>query len=203
MKKALLLVALVGCSKKDGDSDHLKDYKPDEMKAALQGAWVGPDTANLVNKAAYEIKGDDVTKTNAKGETETFKLKLEMPCQFGFAKPDGSTYRMGALVKDGQILWGGGDYGYRKGDYAVMCAGLEAHTVEKGTCYVKSMSGRWKEDAKCGFKQKDGKEVFYWDWAGKEDSAEMDGDMLKVNKAEQATKVADIAAAKAALAEQK
>jgi hypothetical protein len=31
----------------------------------------------------------------------------------------------------------------------------------------------------------------------------MDGDMLKVNKDEQATKVADIAAAKAALAEQK
>ena len=199
MKKALLLVALVGCSKK-GDSDHLQGFKPDEMKAALQGAWVGPDTSNLINKAAYEIKGTEVKKTNAKGEEETFKLEIEVPCQIGLAKPDGSTYHMGAMMKDGQIMWGGSDYGYRKGEYAVMCAGLTTHTVEKGKCYEKGMSGRWKEDDKCGFKQKDGKEVFYWDWAGKEDTAEMDGDMLKINKDEVATKVADYAAAKAALA---
>lgn len=202
MKRMLLLVVVVGgCSKKSGDSDHFGGWKPEATKTALQGAWVGPDTANLVNKAAYEIKGDEVKKSNAKGEEETFKLVFEVPCQFGLAKPDGSTYHMGAMMKSGQLVWGGGDYGYRQGDHAVMCAGLTTWTVEKGKCWEKGMSGRWKEEAgKCGFKQKDGKEVFFWTWAGKEDTHEMDGDVLQYSKDELATKVADYAAAKAALA---
>lgn len=199
MKKLLWIMVLVGCGKKGGDSDHFPGWKPADAKAALQGAWVGPDTENLINRAAYEITGDTVKVTNSKGE-KTYKLEMDVPCQFGLKQPDGTTYHMGMVMKDGKLTWGGGDMGYRNGDHAVMCAGLTTWTVEKGVCFEKSLSGRWKEEkGKCGFKKEGDKEVFFWTWVDKESSRAMAGDLLEISKDEEAQKVADYAAAKAAL----
>lgn len=194
-----VLVGAVGCSKKGaGADDHFGDWKADEVKAKLQGAWVGPSTHNLVSQAAYEITGDDV-KMFANGKDETYKLKIDNPCQLGLLGADGTTSYIGYVVRDGKLIWGGGDTGTRKGTNAVMCAGISLYALDGDKCSEKSMSGRW-EEAKCGFRKDGGNEVFAWTWMKDEKkSRPMDGDFLLPDKDETATKAADFAAAKAAL----
>jgi hypothetical protein len=194
------VVGAVGCSKKgSGSDDRFGDWKADDVKAKLQGAWVGPSPHNLVDKAAYEITGDDV-KVFANGKDEVFKLKVENPCKFGLAHTNGdqTTSYLSYVVRDGKVVWGGGDSGARKGGNAVMCGGMTVYAVEGDKCSEQSMSGRWK-DGKCGFRKDGGNEVFAWTWMKDEKTKPMDGDFLMPEKDETATKAADFAAAKAAL----
>lgn len=193
------------CSKKKGDGDYYAGWKAADTKAALQGAWIGPSTANLLEKAAYEITGDTVKVFDGKDE-KTYKLELENPCQIGLKQPDGTTYHMGVVSKDGKVTWGGGDAGVRTGDRAVMCAGLQTWVVVKGKCNERSLSGRWEQNDKCGFRAASGSgtagggEEFFWTWMDKQDSAKMDGDLLWEFKDSPAKKLPDYAAAKAELA---
>ena len=197
-----IVLAIAGCSKsKKGDGDHFGSWKQADTQAAIQGAWVGPGVGNSMNKAAWEVTGDTIKVFDGK-EEKTFKLDMEAPCKLGLKAADGTTYYFGIIMKDGKPLFGGGDAGYRQGDNAVMCAGLQIWTIEKGKCNEKTMSGRWKEEpTKCGFrKNAEGKEEFFWTWMDKQEAKVMDGDFLFSNKEDAAQKVADYAAAKAALA---
>ena len=198
MKRALVLVTLVACGK-GGDANHFGNWKPDATKSALQGAWVSDNPRNGVNKAAYEISGDTVKIWDGTAEKQ-YQLVVESPCQVGFKEPDGTEFFMGTVMKDGKLAWGGGNAGQRTGDNAIMCAGLELWTVEKGKCWEQSLSKRWKEaEGKCGFRKGADGEEFFWTWGSKEEHAKMDGDTLWEFKDSQAQKVADYAAAKAAL----
>ena len=190
---------VVGCSKKKGDGDHLGTWKKADTQAALQGAWVGPGLGNSLNKAAWEVTGDTIKVFDGKAEA-TYKLEMEAPCKLGLKGADGTTTYFAIVMKDGKPLFSGGNAGQRAGDHAVMCAGLQIWSVEKGKCHEKSLSGRWEENTKCGFrKNAAGKEEFFWTWMDKQEAAEMEGDYLMPSKDGLATKVADYAAAKAAL----
>jgi hypothetical protein len=201
-KSAIAIAAVVGalgCKKGSGSDEHFGDWKADDIKAKLQGAWVGPSPNNLVDRAAYEITGDDV-KVFANGKDEVFKLKVENPCKFGLASTNGdqTTSYLSYVVRDGKLAWGGGDSGARNGSNAVMCAGINVYAVEGDKCFEQSMSGRW-EDAKCRFRKDGGNEVFAWTWMNDEKTKPMDGDFLMPNKDEAAAKASDFTAAKAAL----
>jgi hypothetical protein len=198
------LAGAVGCSKKGSGSDeHFGDWKADDIKAKLQGAWVGPSPHNLVDRAAYEITGDDV-KVFANGKDEVFKLKIENPCKFGLVSTNGdhTTSNFSYVVRDGKLVWGGGASGARNGSNAVMCAGISVYAVEGDKCFEQllseSLSGRW-DDGKCRFRKDGGNEVFAWTWMNDEKTKPMDGDYLMPNKDEAAAKSTDFAAAKAAL----
>jgi hypothetical protein len=199
MKRTLLLVTLVACGKSSSDSNHYGNWKAADTKAALQGAWVGPSPSNLINHAAYEITGDKVKVWDGTAE-KAYDLVLDGPCQLGLHDSSDTTAYMGVVMKDGKLTWGGGDAGVRTGDTAVMCAGLSTWSVEKGKCFEK-FGKSWKAaDGKCGFRQKDGKDEFFWTWGNKEDSRALDGDTLIEFKDDPAKKMSDYAAAKAALA---
>jgi hypothetical protein len=204
MKHLALALLLVACGSKD--ENHFGTWKKADSQAALQGAWVGPSTGNAIAKAAYEITGDVVKMWNGT-EEKTYKLVFDAPCKIGMQEPgaSGMTIYFGLVMKDGKPMWGAGNAGQRTGDTAIMCAGLTNWVVAKGnTCKEQSMSGRWESDAKCGIRKKaDGTEEAFWTWMNKEETAPMDGDYLWAFKDDPAQKMADYAAAKAALAEKK
>ncbi len=230
---ATLALALVACSKNKEDAagkagSAAPAAKPTEVEtpakhdttlppfaaqwdmprrtAAWQGAWAG-EGFSIGDDAAWEIKGDDITFVNKKGE-QHFKLTVDSPCTAGFSakSADGSSgwTSVYTLDKDGALVTGLGDAGSRKGDQAVVCGGGEVWVYDGKTCTDwGNHFGSWEsKPGECGFKKDDkGAEVFFYkDMSGYESKVPIDGDVIWSEQLSRvhAKKHPDLAAAKAA-----
>jgi hypothetical protein len=216
---AVVAIAAAGCKKKASDSgsgaattggggdeaapapDVFARMDLAGRAKALQGAWV-LDSAGML---AIGIQGDDVTTYDGKKEVHA-KLKITSPCQASFAVQtkmgeEATSYSL--VMKDGKAALGLGTAGEKQGKGAVVCAGLGVYVLDDaGTCTEWKHFGQWSsEPGTCGFRQEDGKTVFFAKTMGGEDTAPVDGDVIWADQLrdERAKPVADYATARAAV----
>jgi hypothetical protein len=172
---------------------------------AWQGAWVSEEVIGF--PIALEVKGTKVTQWDGKAEKH-LEFSLESPCSASLAEksPDGSSSSTIShfTVKDGKLIEGLGDAGTRKGKSAIACMSNRIVTLDDaGTCtfWRPSMFDKYdSEPGKCGFVQKDGKEVFVATIDGHDSELLIDGDALLSEqlKTRSSKSYPDLAAAKAA-----
>lgn len=173
-------------------------------KAAWQGAWAGDGFA-LGNNAVWLVEGNKVTFFDRKGE-QHFELTMDSPCTAGFSAKDASGGSSGwttvYTLKDGQLITGLGDAGSRKGDKTIVCGGGAVFMLDGSTCTVwENNFKRWEsKPGECGYKQDQGKEVFWYKLHDYESKLLVEGDVIWSEQLSRvhATKHPDLAAAKAA-----
>lgn len=198
--------AVEAAPKKDDGPAFVSQWDMAKRRAAWQGAWAG-DGFSLGDTSAWEIKGDDVTMINKKGEKH-YTLTVDSPCTAGFGEKtaggNGGWESVYTLDKDGQLVTGLGDAGSRKGDQAVVCGMGEIWVWDGKACTDWSHNfGNWEsKPGECGFKKDDkGADTFFYkDTSGYETKLIVDGDVIWSEQLSHAhaTKLPDLAAAKAA-----
>ena len=170
---------------------------------AWQGAWVTEQSLGF--PTALEVKGTQLTTWDGKAEKH-LEFELESPCSAKLIeKQNGgeSSTISHFTIKNGALVAGLGDAGSRKGKAAIACVSNQIFTLDDaGTCLAWSSDfGRWKsEPGKCGFAQKDGKDVFTATANGSESTLVIDGDAMMSQQlaTSSAKSYPDFAAAKAA-----
>jgi hypothetical protein len=154
---------------------------------------------------ATGIVGKTATTWDGKVE-KTLELEIESPCSIRFIENVSggkSATTTHFTVRGGKLLQGLGDAGSRNGKTAIACISNAILTLDDtGKCTEwSSMFGKFEQaEGKCGFAQKDGKEVFTAKVNGMNVALTIDGDamfseQLGNTKQESFT---DFAAAKAA-----
>jgi hypothetical protein len=110
-----------------------------EMKR-LEGKWtVKPSFGKGMD--TWEVKGDAVTITTAKGETKLGKLKLDMPGRVGIKEPNMTTYY--SYARNGDTVYLGlGKAGVKAGDTYIVGTnrGLVRYDGTACTYHEKKMS---------------------------------------------------------------
>jgi hypothetical protein len=171
---------------------------------AWQGAWVSE--ASIGSPLALAIDGAAATSWDGKAEKK-LGFELESPCSALLVEKgaDGSSSSTTShfTVKAGKLVEGLGDAGSRKGKAAIACVSNRVLSLdEAGACLSWSSDfGNWKsEPGKCGFAQKDGKEVFVATIDGHDTALLVDGDTLMSEQLAHKSSASypDFAAAKAA-----
>lgn len=195
----------IDTSAKPADGPDFAAWDMAKRKAAWQGAWAG-DGFSLGDASAWEIKGDDVTFFNKKGE-QHFKLSVDSPCTAGFSAKSGDGSSSGwtsvYTLKGDELITGLGDAGSRKGDQAIVCGGGSVFAFDGKTCTQwDNHFDRWeKSEGDCGFAKGDkGEDIFRYKLRDYETKLIVDGDVIWSDQLSRvhATKHPDLAAAKAA-----
>ena len=145
---------------------------------ALQGGWV----LDSMGKLAIGIQGDDVTTYDGKKEVHA-RLRIEAPCKASFVVKtklgeEATSYSL--VMKDGKAHLG---HGHRR---------REARQGRDRVRWPRRLRPRRRRDlhrveelrrlalrpGTCGFRQDDGKTVFFAKTMGGEETAAVDGDVI-------------------------
>lgn len=169
-------------------------------QAAWQGAWAG-EGFGIGSTAAWHVAGEKMTFIDkAKGEQQ-FTLSIESPCSAGVGKTGGgwvNTY----TLRNGELITGLGDAGYRKGNAALVCGGGSIWHFNGTACTRWDLRFRkWESaPATCGLRQEEGKDIFFYSQSDSETKVPIDGDTVWSAQLANthAKKFPDFAAAKSA-----
>ncbi|HTJ40885.1 MAG TPA: hypothetical protein VL463_02280 [Kofleriaceae bacterium] len=154
--------------------DRLDGFDTPARRKAIEGAWIVRDgdttgfSSDYSQPLAISIEGDKAQLWNGRA-MQTAHVKFDSPCAFALMKPDPNGGESGSIytfaVHDGTAELLEGDGGEREGDRALVCADHGVYLLDAaGDCSrFESFFGTSKP-SKCGFrKEKDGKEVFFYD----------------------------------------
>ncbi|MEZ4398898.1 MAG: hypothetical protein R3B06_02710 [Kofleriaceae bacterium] len=174
--------------------------------ALFAGAHVVPGQGGW---EAWDVQGDKVTITTAAGD-KTLDFEITSPCTAKVTErsANGSSGTIHKYtVHDGAIALGLGDAGVRKGADAVACVSNKIFVLAGGVCTMWSDDfGRMKsEPGTCALDTVDGKDVFKATVNARESQVPVEGDTIWTVQlaGRHSDKLADLAAAKAAMAERR
>lgn len=224
MRRAIAIVALLGCGKEERkeakpaatpadaaprSGDRFAAWDMAARRAAFAGAHVTPGGV-VGTWEAWNVEGDRVTIWNGT-EERVEELAVISPCwvETTFKAPDGSleTTTTTYTLRDGRLVMGLGGAGARKGREAIACTGGRmVRLAADGTCTELDQDpfepARFEEKpGSCRFVT-EGRESFVAVIDGTEHRLLVDRDALLSEQlaGTHSEKVADYAAAKAALA---
>jgi hypothetical protein len=155
-----------GCDKSDADADAqpkkdaaTKAAKADAPKADAPAQDDGPfaafDLPGLTKKwqgawvidggrKAWEVRGDEVTVYDGKGDAKTLEFEVQAPCQAASIERSdaGSSSTFHKFAFDGDTLYAGlGNAGVKKDDTVVACVSNKVYVLEGDACRA------WKQSA--------------------------------------------------------